>query len=84
MTVALDNDELRHLIVMLKSGEYSGSDLMRAWIAIDELIEIRERHTCADNEIIGRMKAIIADDAWAISFQTMGQYRSALMKILNT
>lgn len=33
---------------------------------------------------VDRMKAIIADDAWAISFQTMGQYRSAILKILNT
>ena len=33
---------------------------------------------------VDRVKAIIADDAWAISFQTMGQYRSAILKILNT
>lgn len=33
---------------------------------------------------VDRIKAIIADDAWAISFQTMGQYRSAILKILST
>ena len=42
MAVALDNDELKHLRRMLKSGEYDGADLMRAWLAIDELIELRE------------------------------------------
>ena len=33
---------------------------------------------------VDRMKAIIADDSYAISFQTMGQYRSAILKMLNT
>lgn len=32
---------------------------------------------------VDRVKAIIADDAFAISFQTMGQYRSAILKILS-
>lgn len=42
MAVSLDNEELKHLRRLLKSGEYSGADLMRAWLAIDELIELRE------------------------------------------
>lgn len=32
---------------------------------------------------VDRMKAIIQNDAFAISFQTMGQYRSAILKLLN-
>lgn len=43
MTVTLDNDGLKHLRRMLRSGEYGGADL---WMAIDglidELIELRE------------------------------------------
>jgi hypothetical protein len=42
MVAALDNDELKNLRVKLKCGEYDGADLMRAWLAIDELIESRE------------------------------------------
>ena len=33
-------DELKLLKYTLKSGEYDGVDLMKAWVAIDELIEI--------------------------------------------
>lgn len=43
MAVVLDNDGLKHLRRMLRSGEYSRADL---WLAIDdlidELIELRE------------------------------------------
>jgi hypothetical protein len=42
MAVGLDNKELLHLKHKLKSGEYDGADLMYAWIALDELIELRE------------------------------------------
>jgi len=41
MSVDLDDEQLRALRVRLKSGEYDGVDLMKAWIAIDELIEAR-------------------------------------------
>lgn len=33
---------------------------------------------------IQQLRAIIADDSFAITFQTMGQYRRALLKILNS
>ena len=26
----------------LKQGDYDGTDLMKAWLAIDELVELRE------------------------------------------
>ena len=38
----MTNEELGFLRTKLKSGEYDGVDIMQAWIAIDELIELRE------------------------------------------
>ena len=35
-------EELKVLIMRLKSGEYDGVHIMQAWVAIDELIELRE------------------------------------------
>lgn len=32
---------------------------------------------------VDRIKAIVADESFAITFQTMGQYRSAILKMLN-
>ena len=38
------NDEgLKVLRMRLKSGEYDGVHIMQAWIAIDELVELREK-----------------------------------------
>lgn len=37
----MDTDELKNLMVRLKQGEYDGMDIMHAWIAIDELVELR-------------------------------------------
>ena len=36
-------DELRELRAALKSGEYDGTHVMRAWIAVDELAALQER-----------------------------------------
>lgn len=33
-----------------------------------------------DNEVVDRCKNIVADDALAITFQSMGAYRSAIIK----
>ena len=41
MTVALDDEELAGLRIRLKSGEYDGVDVMHAWLAVDELRELR-------------------------------------------
>ena len=38
-----DTAELRALRVRLKSGEYDGTDIMRAWLAIDRLLDELER-----------------------------------------
>ena len=37
-----------------------------------------------NNETLRRVYEIIADDALAISFQTMGQYRTALLNRMRT
>jgi len=41
MPVALDDEELAFLRTKLKNGEYDGVDIMHAWLAIDELRELR-------------------------------------------
>ena len=41
MNVALDDEELAGLRIRLKSSEYDGVDVMHAWIAVDELRELR-------------------------------------------
>lgn len=46
-TVALDDNELQSLRVRLKSGEYNGVDIMHAWLAIDELLDIRMLKTAS-------------------------------------
>ena len=38
----MTNDELMHLRRRLKSGEYSGVDIMGAWLALDELVVARK------------------------------------------
>jgi hypothetical protein len=41
MAVALDDEELAGLRIRLKSGDYDGVDIMHAWLAVDELRELR-------------------------------------------
>jgi len=41
MPVALDYRELAFLHTKLKNGEYDGEDIMHAWLAVDELRELR-------------------------------------------
>ena len=41
MTVVLDDADLAFLRTKLKNGEYDGADIMHAWLAIDELRELR-------------------------------------------
>ena len=35
------NEELKLLKLSLKSGEYDGTHIMQAWIAVDELIKLK-------------------------------------------
>ena len=41
MAVALNDGELKLLRMKLKQGDYDGVDVMHAWLAIDELLELR-------------------------------------------
>jgi predicted nuclease with TOPRIM domain len=49
---------------------------------IDEILSSTPEQSLAehDNEVIDRCKNIVADDALAITFQSMGAYRSAIIK----
>lgn len=42
MSIDLNNEELQHLRTKLKIGDYDGTDVMKAWLAVDELIELRD------------------------------------------
>ena len=37
-----------------------------------------------EQEALKLMRAAVANDAWAISFQSLGQYRTALLKLIDT
>ncbi len=37
----MTNEELELLRIKLKTGEYSGVDIMSAWVALDELKRLR-------------------------------------------
>lgn len=39
----METDDLKLLCMRLKQGDYDGTDIMQAWIAIGELIELRAR-----------------------------------------
>lgn len=38
----MDTEDLKLLRMKLKQGDYDGNDIMQAWIAIDELVELRQ------------------------------------------
>jgi len=38
----MDVEQLEFLITKLRSGEYDGADVMAAWIAVEELVELRK------------------------------------------
>lgn len=44
-------EELEELSIKLKTGEYDGTDIMKAWIAIDKLIIVKQYiNTMLDTE----------------------------------
>lgn len=53
--------------------------LLNAAISIEAENERLREALAAERE---QMRALIADDAWALTFQTLGQYRSALLRAL--
>ena len=38
----METEDLQLLSEKLKQGDYDGTDIMKAWIAVDELIELRQ------------------------------------------
>ena len=42
------------------------------------------RALLAENERLRELEALIRDDSYAITFQTMGQYRTALLRALRS
>lgn len=60
--------------VHCESPQYE--DLQHLALGMSSHIEALERK-------IQRMKELLSDDAFAISFQSLGQYRTALIKELN-
>ena len=59
----MDDSELEHLRVKLKSGEYDGVDIMRAWLALDEARSMRK-----DAERYRLLRACADDCGLVISF----------------
>lgn len=43
-------ERLRDLRVRLKSGDYSGTDIMHAWIAVKEYSDLLEKDNAVDRE----------------------------------
>ena len=48
----MTNDELKVLRMRLKSGEYDGTHIMQAWVAIDELIVAKTKLKELENVMI--------------------------------
>ena len=43
-----------------------------------------EQALAAQPAPVHALRSVIANDVWAISFQSLGQYRSALLKLIDT
>lgn len=46
----MTSTELKALRIRLKCGEFDGVDIMKAWIAIDELAKLKEEEEKSSNE----------------------------------
>jgi hypothetical protein len=46
-----NKEDLKLLRAKLKSGEYDGSDIMQAWIAVDELMKANDLIAQIHNEL---------------------------------
>jgi hypothetical protein len=44
-------ERLRDLRVRLKSGEYDGTDIMAAWIALEEYADLLERASGQESDV---------------------------------
>ena len=39
----MNDEDIERVILKLKNGEYDGVDIMYAWIALEELLALREQ-----------------------------------------
>jgi len=63
------------------------ADQRRALDFRDEAQRLRADHAAivdAYEDKLERLRALVASDSWCISFQTIGQYRTALLKAIDT
>jgi hypothetical protein len=66
----------------IDGGGYGSVDV--AEILSAEIERLREALAQPEQEPLKLMRAAVANDAWAISFQSLGQYRTALLKLIDT
>ena len=61
-------------LIYLEPGDYYTADQMRAYAA---------QATAAERERLNAIRNTVRNDYWAVSFQTMGQYRTALLRAID-
>jgi len=72
-----------------EAAEYNLEHIEISFDELELIVERLSEFEAVSNDLknaefkIMQFHASVASDAWAITFQTMGQYRSALLKILN-
>ena len=76
-----DNERLREALEVCKYDCHTGEVIGIA----EKALKATPTQSLAehDKEVIERCKKIVADDALAISFQSLGAYRSAIIKAIN-
>lgn len=78
-----DNTIMRDTLNKIALGHVYDADIIES--AGDCLQRLCTTQSLAElaHEVIDRCKTIVADDALAITFQSMGAYRSAIIKAIN-
>lgn len=78
-----DNTIMRDTLNKIALGHVYDADIIES--AGDCLQRLCTTQSLAqhDNAIIDRCKNIVSDDTFAITFQSMGAYRSAIIKAIN-
>jgi hypothetical protein len=70
-------ERLRDLRVRLKSGDYSGTDIMHAWIAVKEYADLIENDNDVDREEV--VELVIAALRRALSSKTSPEMIEAII-----
>lgn len=83
-TAERERDRLKHVLDISFAGSpWPGgriSDVLEEWA---KRFEAESARAVAAEAARDEARRLIASDAWAISFQTMGQYRTALLRALS-